>query len=152
MTRRRRVGFTLAELMVSVTIIGLLSSIAIPKYRTIKRRAIATQIIGDFDVVRVAALSFFVDSGYFPDEANAGNVPANMGMYLPNTFEFKKPEWTLDYEQYVVKQSMKVSGQEIIGIAAQTADKALGETAMALLGNGASVMINGKLTFIISGM
>lgn len=152
MTRRRRVGFTLAELMVSVTIMGLLSSIAIPKYRTIKRRAIATQIIGDFDVVRVAALSFFVDSGYFPDEANAGNVPANMGMYLPNTFEFKKPEWTLDYEQYVVKQSMKVSGQEIIGIAAQTADKALGETAMALLGNGASVMINGKLTFIISGM
>lgn len=150
--RGTRRGFTFVELMISMTIVGLLGSIAVPKYRAIKRQALAAQVIGDFDVVRVAALSFFVDSGYFPKESASGKVPKGLGNYLPRTFQMKQPEWTLDYEYYYLKPSKKFAGKELVGVSAKTADAALGETAMAMLGSGASVMINGKLTFFIAGM
>jgi len=37
---RRRGGFTFVELLVSMTVIGILSAVAVPKYIDLKRRGV----------------------------------------------------------------------------------------------------------------
>jgi prepilin-type N-terminal cleavage/methylation domain-containing protein len=151
MKRSRRVGFTIVELMVAVTIIGLLSSIAIPKFKDVRRKATATQIMGDFDVMRHATMSFYVDSGYFPKEAGSGTVPAGLKKYLPNKYSFKKPQWTMDYENWTSKTSKAYkSTGVIIGISFTVPDTGLGRTAMALVGNAPAFTVGSKYTFLIS--
>jgi prepilin-type N-terminal cleavage/methylation domain-containing protein len=152
-TRRRRAGFTFIELLVVVTIVGILSSIAVPKVLEVRRRATATQIMGDFDVVRHASLSFYVDSQYFPAEAGSGRVPPGLKTYLPTNFSMKKPQWTMDYENWTLKtQSRYTKTGIVIGVSFTTRDKALGQAAMKLIGNAPSFTVGSKYTFMISGM
>ena len=149
--KRRRIGFTIIELIAVMTIVGALSAIAVPKFRQVQRRATATQILGDFDVVRLAAMSFYVDSGYFPAEANAGSVPRNLKPYLPNNFTFTKPQWTLDYENWELKTQPRFTKTGVvIGVSIKTKDAALGETAMQLVGNTPTFTVGTKYTFLIS--
>jgi prepilin-type N-terminal cleavage/methylation domain-containing protein len=149
MTRKRR-GFTLVELMICVIIVGLLASIVAPKFQSIRRRATATQILGDFTVVRHAALSFFVDSQYFPEEAGSGDLPPNLQKYLPSGFAMKKPEWTLDYENWPSGGLPGAKSGSIIGVSFTTPDSMLGATAMKLFGNIPHVEIAPKYTLLIS--
>lgn len=148
MRRRSLLGFTFIELLVSMTVVGLLSSIAVPKYRAMKRRAQATNVLGDMQVIRVAALSFYSDSGYFPGESPPGVAPNNLGKYLPIGFTFKRDDWSMDYE---FLPGSGPSG-DLVGVAAATLDDNLGTSVMAMLGNNAVIMIGGRLTFFISGM
>ena len=148
---RRRAGLTFVELMISMVIVALMSSIAVPKYHDIKRKAFAAKILGDFQVVRVASLNFYADSGHFPDDAPEGTVPTGLEKYLPQGFSFTQPLWTLDYERVVITPSRFVAGDELVGVAVVTPDAMLGETALAML-HGATLSIGGKYTFIISGM
>ena len=147
----RRSGFTFIELLMVVTIIGLLAAIAIPKYRTVKRRALATQIVGDVDVLRVASMSFYADSAYFPDDAASGQIPAGLTKYLPQGFSFQRNDWTLDYDSWDAK-SMSVSAPALVGVSFTTNDAALGETVMGLLSNSASFSSGSKYTVVISGL
>ena len=152
MSRPRAIGFTLVELMVVVMIVGLLGSIAIPKFSTIRRQATATQMVGDFGVVRHAALSFYVDSGYFPKEAGSGAVPASLKKYLPTKYSFKKKQWTMDYENWTGKTSKAYKATGIvIGVSFTLQDSLLGKTAMSLMGNEPAVTVGKKYTFLISG-
>ena len=150
MTRRHRIGFTLVEILMSVTIVALLASIAVPKFRDIKRRATATQILGDFDALRHAVLSFYVDSQYFPKEQSSGKMPANLQPYLPNGFKMKKPQWTLDYENWAVKGSRVTKTGIVVGVSFTTPDSSLGRTAMSLFGNVPNYTIGTRYTLLIS--
>lgn len=151
MRRGRRAGFTMIELMMTVTIVALLASIAVPKFRDIRRRATAAQLMGDFDVMRHAALSFYVDSQYFPDEAGTGDIPVNLKTYLPNGFTMKKPLWELDYENWALMTGTKWTKTGIIiGVSFTTADTALGRTAMKLIGNAPGFTVGSRYTFLIS--
>ena len=147
--RAQRAGFTLVELMITVGIIGLLSAVAIPKYHQVKARAQSTRLIGDFDVVRQAALNFYADSQYFPAETGPGETPGGLVRHLPNAFAFEKPEWTLDYENIPI--SLGGGETQIVGVSARTTDPRVGEVTMQIFGPGASFMYNSKLLYIISG-
>lgn len=129
----RRGGFTFVELLISMTIVGILASVALPKYRAVKRQALATQIVGDVAVVRVATLNFFADSGYYPREIGAGRVPSGMSKYLPQNFKFARPDWTLDYENLQLRQ-----GGQLVGLSFITADPELGMTAIRPFSGGSS--------------
>lgn len=151
MTRNRR-GFTLIELLMVLTIIGIIASFAVPKLQDMKRRATATQILGDFDVVRHAAMSFYVDSGYFPAEAGRAAVPRNLRPYLPNGFSMAKPQWTIDYENWSMRKGSKFVKTGIaIGVSFNTSDPRLGQTAMRLAGNTPSFTMGSKYTLLVSG-
>ncbi len=151
MNRPRRHGFTLVELMITVMIVGMLSAIAVPKFREVRRRATATQIMGDFDVMRHAALSFYVDSGYFPEAVGPGEIPPGLTKYLPTSFSFAKQQWTMNYENWAgVSSKMYESTGIVVGISFTTSDMNLGRPAMALIGNAPAFTVDDKYTFLIS--
>lgn len=154
MSRRRlRPGFTFVELMISMIIVGCLSAIAVPKYIDLKRRANTTKVIGDFQAVRVAVMSFYADSSYFPTESGPGEIPPNMAKYLPIGFTFQRVGWKLDYENWDLGQGQGFSSSSaLIGVTIICDDPALGETTSRLLGNVPQVSFSPSVTFMVSGM
>lgn len=134
-------------------IVGCLSAVAVPKYIDLKRRANTTKVIGDFQAVRVAVMSFYADSQYFPAETGPGEVPANLTKYLPIGFTFQRLEWTLDYENWDVGQGAGFTNStSLIGVTVNCQDAMLGETTSRLLGNVPQVAASPSYTFMISGM
>jgi prepilin-type N-terminal cleavage/methylation domain-containing protein len=145
-----RRAFTIIELLMVVTIIGLLSSIAVPKYREMRRRATAAQMMGDFDAMRHATLSFYVDSQYFPAEVGSNEIPPGLVNYLPTGYAMKKPQWTMDYENWGTTGATYLQTGIVIGLSFYTDDTDLGRTAMRLIGNAPSFTVGTKYTFLIS--
>ncbi|CAN5912764.1 hypothetical protein BH11GEM2_BH11GEM2_14550 [soil metagenome] len=62
MSTSRRRGFTLVELLVVVTIIGILAAIAIPKFASTKEKAYVAQMKSDLRNLVTAEEAFFADS------------------------------------------------------------------------------------------
>jgi prepilin-type N-terminal cleavage/methylation domain-containing protein len=171
----RRSGVTLIELMVVVTILGVLTSIAVPKYQDFRTRATAAQIMGDVEAIRAAATSFYVDSEYYPADAKKGEIPPNLLPYLPSGFRMKKELWDLDYDNVFVKDEIidtVISGggskgkgkgstktlikttvvkSQTISLTFSTDDKSLGRTALALLSNQPTFSVGNKYTMVIYG-
>jgi prepilin-type N-terminal cleavage/methylation domain-containing protein len=150
--RGRRRGFTFVELLVSMTIVGILATVAVPKYIDLKRRANTTKVIGDVETVRVAVMSFFADSAYFPEEAGPGAMPKNLQKYLPIGFQFTRPQWTLDYENWDVGAQSFSIGNQLIGVSVTTQDPELGEATSRMLGNAPQFSAGNSVTFLISGI
>ena len=148
-----RRGFTFVELLISMIVVGCLSAIAVPKYIDLKRRANTTKVIGDFQAVRVAVMSFYADSSYFPAETGPGEMPPNLAKYLPVNFTFQRAEWMLDYENWDLGQSQGFTNSSaLIGVTIICNDPVLGETTSRLLGNVPQVSFSPSVTFMVSGM
>ena len=65
--RRKPCGFTLIELLVVMTIIGLLLSIAVPRYFHSLDLSRATMLRQDLAVLREAIDKFAADKGHYPE-------------------------------------------------------------------------------------
>ena len=149
----RRAGFTFVELLIAMTIVGILSSIAVPKYIDLKRRASTTKVLGDFQVVRVAVMNFYADSSYFPPEVAGGVVPPSLAKYLPIGFKFRNDDWSLDYEKWDLgPQPGFTSSTTLVAIAVVTKDPRLAAMTSGLLGDVAGFGSGSRYTFLISGM
>ena len=79
---RNRRGFTLIELLVVVVIIGLLASIAIPKFSATKDKARMASVRTDLRNIMTAEEAYFADTnsfGTFADLQNATNFTLSPG-------------------------------------------------------------------------
>jgi type IV pilus assembly protein PilA len=63
--RQQQRGFTLLELLVTVSIVGILSAIAIPEYRDYQARAYDTRALGDLRTVALAEEAYFMNSEHY---------------------------------------------------------------------------------------
>jgi general secretion pathway protein G len=63
----RRRGFTLIELLVVMTIIGVLLTIAVPRYFKTVERSKETVLKHDLSVVRESIDKFYADLGQYPE-------------------------------------------------------------------------------------
>ena len=77
-----RRGFTIVELLAVVSVMGLLASIALPKYQQIRKKADATETMAAMSAVRVAAFQYNESTGNWPPNAGLGNVPTGLAQYL----------------------------------------------------------------------
>jgi general secretion pathway protein G len=68
---RRRRGFTLIELLVVMSIIGVLLTIAVPRYFRTVQRSKETVLRKDLSVVRESIDRYYGDLGQYPDELGA---------------------------------------------------------------------------------
>lgn len=74
----RNPGFTLIEVMIVVTIVGLLAAIAVQTFRQVKSSSRATIITNDLRLLRDAFQLYALEYGKWPDAANAGETPPEM--------------------------------------------------------------------------
>ncbi len=148
----RRAGLTLLEVALALTIVGTVAAVAVPKLEDMERRAVAVRILGDVEAVRLATYAFFSDSGYFPVQPEAGTIPVNLEPYLPSSFTFQRPEWTISWELWRLQQSPTfVKNNVSVGVSVVPADPRVGATAMMLYRTRPTFVMGQKYTFMIVG-
>jgi len=84
-----RKGFTLIELLIVVVIIGILASIAIPKYADTKAKAYVATMKADLRNLATAEETYFAEShGYFEGTASndgEGTIASIGEAYVPSS-------------------------------------------------------------------
>lgn len=142
----RRSGFTIVELLTVVIILGLLSGIALLKYLDLRNTARAAEVAGDFRTVMVAAYNYYSDHNDWPPDGPAGAPPPALVQYLPGSFTFAKPEYSLDFDNLGVG-----GGAYVVGVTLTTANADLMSKLIRTLGNKQPYFsAGGSLTYIIS--
>jgi general secretion pathway protein G len=71
-------GFTLVQMLVVVTIVGVLSSITVPSYRAYVERARNTQAVGDIGDIEIAINRFATTTGNLPPDLAAIGAAARL--------------------------------------------------------------------------
>ena len=76
-------GFTLIELLIVVVIIGILASMAIPKFAITKQKAYVAQMKSDLKNLATAEEAFFYDSTFYTSSLAAlNNFNSSTGVTL----------------------------------------------------------------------
>ncbi|MGH7631890.1 MAG: type II secretion system protein [Gemmatimonadales bacterium] len=101
MKRPDRRGFTVIELLIVLIVMTVLASMMVLRLVDLKHRAISAKATTDMDMVRKAGYARFYDSGSWPAGSGAGVIPGDLTSYLPNNFTFVRPEYTLEWENFV---------------------------------------------------
>lgn len=79
--KKNRWGFTLIELMIVITIIGILASIAVPNYRWGLIKAREAVLKEDLYHIRRALDQYFADNGKYPDSLDELTNPSKQYLY-----------------------------------------------------------------------
>lgn len=100
----RKAGFTLIELVVVVTTIGILASVAVPNYRGVIMKAEATALVADATTVAKAAYSYQAESGSLPRNRPWGRTPPELESHLPGGFSFDRGDLaTMRWRRWIVR-------------------------------------------------
>ncbi len=84
---RRVAGFTLIEVLVAATIIGVLAAVAVSSYASINKRARDAKRSSDIQQTRSALEQYRSDNGFYPsvDTSGFGNV-SDLTSYLVSSY------------------------------------------------------------------
>ncbi|MDQ8185124.1 type II secretion system protein [Pelagicoccus sp. SDUM812002] len=102
-TTKRR-GFTIIELLVVITIIGLIASVAIPSYIASRQSSTATRTANDFRKFGDQFLLYSMKTGDWPSDGLPTTIPAGMEPYLSDSVWQKETplggSWDYDYNAF----------------------------------------------------
>lgn len=78
MHRRPARGFTVIEMLLVFAVIGLLTAMTVPRYRTLQERGMESVLRADLYAVRVAEAAYFAEHGQFTtDPTSLGFHPSS---------------------------------------------------------------------------
>lgn len=148
---RRRGGFSLIELLMALSIVGLLAGMAIPNLRSMTFRARAAEVAAELEVVRIATLNFNADQSAWPGEASQGTVPPELNGYLPEGYSFVDGTgYVLDFENI---SPIVIPGEpgtnQLIAVAVILDNDELSNAVLEILGGSILFSVGRKHTVII---
>lgn len=148
---RRRGGFSLVELLMAVSIVGILTGLAIPNLRTMQFRARAAEVAGDLDVVRLATLNYNGDLHAWPADAPAGTVPPELTTFLPANFSFAGNGYQLKFENYALPGGLPFDPQttQIVAVSVTAESPGLSNAIQELLGGSIIASVGSTHTVLI---
>jgi len=149
-----RRGFSISELLIVLTIMGLLVRLGMPRYGELRRQAEARAIIGDIQSVRVAAYNYNTENGNWPGNASVGAVPKELIKLLPIGFTFRRPTYTMDWEIWNSAAISKTPGGAAVtvGLTVDSQDKALVNALRNATSAGIPYIVSGtQTTFLLAG-
>ena len=147
-----RHGFTMVEVLTVMVVMGTLVRMAVPSFHEVLVRARAAEVIGDFETVRVAVLSYHADHNQWPADGHTGQVPPGLAAYLPDNFSFEGMGYRLDWENWILPSGLPQDpdARGILAVSVVTEDRELGEALGDILGGGmAHYAIGDGYTFVI---
>jgi len=153
-TRRmeaRRGGFSLIELLMTVSIVGILAGLAIPNLRSMTYRARAAEVAGDFEVVRIATVLYNGNYHGWPPDAAQGVVPSELVEFLPEGFSFQGNGYELKYEFYSFPGGLPGDPltTRLIAVSVTVELDELSNAVVELLGGGLIFSVGSKHTVVI---
>ena len=147
---RMRRAFSFAELLLTMTFIGLLARIAIPRYHEMKLRATAAAIVGDIHAIRVAAFTHHTEKGSFPPDAATGALPAELVSNLPAGFSFDRPDFDYNWHVWSTTDAAGES-KTLVGITVLVSDPQLATRLVFAAGAGyIPIVTPSQVTFLVS--
>lgn len=146
-----RRGVTFVELMIVVTILGILANVAIPKVQDVRRRAEAASVIADFHAVRAAAFDRFAEAETFPSSKGWGQVPAELVASLPQGFTFQLPNVTYRWRRWSLPNGLPRRQRQslLLGLQVRTDDPRLMESIKGLYGGPLAFGSATQVTLVI---
>lgn len=100
-------GFTLVEVMIVVSVIGLLAVIALPNFLRSREASMNSRYANDMRVVTTAFIEYSFDNRNYPPDTTPAVMPAGMGEYLRKVHWTQKDalggQWDWDYQQFGTK-------------------------------------------------
>src|SRR6266550_9393504 len=95
--RKRQRGFTLIELIVVVTIIGILAAVAIVNVRNAQKKAQEAALRDDLHELRKAIDDFYADKQRYPSDLS--ELVPNYMRKIPSDPITKQPDWDIIQDQ-----------------------------------------------------
>jgi len=85
---RGRVGFTIVELMIVVTVIGLLAVLAVPALVNARREAQDAAFLNDVRIIEQSLEQHALENGTYPGDAPVATEPDGLGGYIKSSFSW----------------------------------------------------------------
>ncbi|HEX7124077.1 MAG TPA: prepilin-type N-terminal cleavage/methylation domain-containing protein [Gemmatimonadaceae bacterium] len=82
MATRKRTGFTFIELLVAMALLGLLSAIAVPRYRGFKERSYAAAMKSDLGHLRIALEEYWAENQRYTTDTTELDFHATTGVQI----------------------------------------------------------------------
>lgn len=153
---KARRGFSISELLIVLTIMGLLVRLGMPRYGELRRQAAARAIIGDVQAIRLAAYNYNTEHQSWPGNASPGLVPTELVPLLPAGFKFVRPDYTMDWEVWNGAGSTSAPGtgpnSTTIGLTIDSPDASLVNALRNATKAGIPYLVSGsQTTFLLAG-
>lgn len=117
MISKVRRGMTLIELMIVVSIIGILAAIVIPRFSNATDEARATYAVSTMKILAGALERYHAEYGDWPADVNPGLFPSELEPYLVGTdFDNDVNGGVWDYENWIGRGVTMSDGRRV-GIA-----------------------------------
>lgn len=148
--RRKLSGFTLVEVVTVVMIVSFLTRIALPQMQEVRVRARAAAVRSEFQVVRLAAQTFYADNFVWPNDTDAGVTPSELVEDLPQGYSFDRGDYLLNWEHWILPNGLPndPTVRAVIGVSVTTEDRALGAAVLDMMNEAASYQLGNTYTFI----
>jgi len=92
-------GFTLLELIIVITIVGILATIAMPALKNIPRRASEAALKTDLRTMRDVIDQFYGDKGHYPPSLEALVEEGYLRGIPVDPFTKEEESWQVEYEE-----------------------------------------------------